>query len=149
MTSTLISGPRDNPQTHKLVYGAAQRSLLRHDNVFRVVVGHHPPSWTLEGDDADKAFSDRAVIQLFGHKHDSWLAKAGRGIRLVAGAVHPDRGEDHWEPRYYFIAVRLDADSRLHIRIYPRRWTREETCFMADFNQKGQDYREHVVEHIV
>lgn len=146
MTSTLISGPRDNQQTHKLVYGGAQRSLMRYDHLFRVVVGHHPPSWTLEGDDADRAFSSRAVIQLFGHKHESWFEKVGRGIRLIAGAVHPDRREINWDPRYSFIAVRLDPEGRLHIRVYPRRWTREETRFMGDFNSKGSDYREHVVE---
>lgn len=35
MTSTLISGPRDHEITHKVVYGGAQRMLLREDNVMR------------------------------------------------------------------------------------------------------------------
>jgi hypothetical protein len=146
MTSTLISGPRDHEQTHKLTYGAAQRSLIREDGIIRVVVGHHPPSWTLEGDDADRAFSDRAVIQLFGHKHENWFARVGRGIRIIAGAVHPQRQESNWEPRYSLVAVRLDDNERLHIRVYPRKWTREETMFMGDFDSKGRDYRDHVVD---
>src|SRR5262249_17890780 len=85
MTSTLLSGPRDHEQSHKMLYGAGQRTLLREDNVYRAVVGHHPPSWTIEGDDADKAFSDRALIQLFGHKHEHWYTPAGKGVRLIAG----------------------------------------------------------------
>jgi hypothetical protein len=146
MTSTFISGPKDNETNHKMLYGAGQRTLLRVDNVFRMVVGHHPPSWTIEGDVADRAFSDRAVLQLFGHKHDQWLQPAGRGLRVIAGAVHPAHSEFNWEPRYSLVALRLDADKRLHIRIFPRVWTREETMFMADFNSSGQDFRHHVAE---
>jgi len=147
MTSTLISGPRDDEQTYKMLYGAGQRSsLLRMDSVFRVVVGHHPPSWTLEGDDADKAFSDRASIQLFGHKHEQWFQRVGKSVRLIAGAVHPSRQESHWEPRYSLLAVRLDEQGRLLVRIYPRKWTREETMFIGDCDSQRRDFRDHVVE---
>jgi predicted MPP superfamily phosphohydrolase len=146
MTSTLISGPRDHAVTHRVVYGGAQRTLLRENNVYRLVVGHHPPSWTLEGDDADKCFSERAAIQLYGHKHDQWYAKAGKSIRLIAGAVHPERMESQWEPRYSFIAVRLDETGRLLTRVYPRKWSREETTFIGDFNSQGHDYRDSAIE---
>ena len=146
MNSTFISGRNDNEIDHKMLYGVAQRTLLREDNVFRVVVGHHPPSWTIEGDVADKAFSDRAILQLFGHKHDHWLQPAGRGLRVIAGAVHPAHNEFNWEPRYSLIALQLDADNRLRIKIFPRVWTREETMFMAHFNSRKQDFRDHVVE---
>jgi hypothetical protein len=146
MTSTLISGARDNEQTHKLVYGSAQRTLLRIDDIFRMVVGHHPPSWTMEADEADRIFAERSVIQLFGHKHESWFPRVGRGIRVVAGAVHPDRSEPHWEPRYSLIALRLGDDGRLHIRVFPRVWKREEQIFMADINSRRHDYRDHTVE---
>jgi hypothetical protein len=47
ISSTFISGPADDPDTGRMFYGGAQRQLLRHDGVHRVVVGHHPPSWTL------------------------------------------------------------------------------------------------------
>ena len=86
-TSTLISGPNDHAVTHKVVYGGAQRTLMRADRVIRVLVGHHPPSWTLEGDDADKAFGDRAAVQLFGHKHESWYQRQ-RGIRVIYSISH-------------------------------------------------------------
>jgi hypothetical protein len=144
MTSTLVSGPRDHVVTHKMVYGGAQRMLMRDDHVFRVIVGHHPPSWTLEGDDVDRVFTDRAAIQLFGHKHENWYQRS-RGIRVVAGAVHPERQESAWEPRYSALAVRLGDDGRLHTRVYPRRWSREETTFIPDYNSQGQDYRDHIV----
>jgi hypothetical protein len=116
-TSTLISGPNDHAVTHKVVYGGAQRIMMRVDNTFRMLVGHHPPSWTLEGDDADRAFGDRAAIQLFGHKHDVWYLPQ-RGIRIIAGAVHPDRGESGWEPRYSVLSVKLADDGNLNTRVY-------------------------------
>lgn len=144
MTSTLISGPKDNLVTHKVAYGGGQRTLLREDNVYRVVVGHHPPSWTLEGDDADRAFGDRAAVQLFGHKHEVWYQRL-RGIRVIAGAVHPERQESNWEPRYSILAIKLGDDRRLHTRVYPRRWSKEETTFIPDYNSKAQDYRDHIV----
>jgi hypothetical protein len=145
MTSTLISGPRDHEITHRVVYGGAQRTLLRHDNVIRIVVGHHPPSWTIEGDEADRNFSNRSAAQLYGHKHDQWFSRAGRGIRLIAGAVHPERGEPQWEPRYSSLAFRLNEQGNLFIRIYPRRWSREEMTFIGDYNSQGHDYRDHTV----
>jgi hypothetical protein len=145
MTSTLISGPRDNETTHKLVYGGAQRTLLREDKVWRMIVGHHPPSWTLEGDEADRVFSNRAAIQLFGHKHDQWFVRFDKGIRLIAGAVHPDRAEANWEPRYSLIGIRLEEAGDLAIRVYPRKWSREELIFCGDFNSKGEDFRDHTV----
>lgn len=145
MSSTLISGPRDHETTHKLVYGGAQRTLTREDRIWRLIVGHHPPSWTLEGDDADRVFSNRATIQLFGHKHDQWFSRYEKGIRLIAGAVHPDRAEAMWEPRYSMIALKLEGSGSLMIRVYPRRWSREELMFIGDFNSRGEDYRDHTV----
>jgi hypothetical protein len=144
VTSTLISGPKDHAVTHRVVYGGAQRTLMRSDNVFRMLVGHHPPSWTLEGDDADRAFADRAAIQLFGHKHETWY-QVQRGIRIIAGAVHPDRQESDWEPRYSILSAKLPEDGRLRTRVYPRRWSKEETTFIPDYNSHGHDFRDHIV----
>jgi len=145
VTSTLISGPRDDSQIHKVVYGGAQRTFLRRDSTVRVVAGHHPPSWTLEGDDADRSFSDRCIIQLFGHKHDQWITPCGRGLRLIAGALHPDRDEPAWEPRYSLLSFHVEENGRLLIRIYPRVWSREETLFKGDYNSRGRDYRDHTI----
>jgi hypothetical protein len=145
VTSTIISGPRDRADTHKVIYGAAQRILQRDDGIVRMVVGHHPPSWTIEGDDLDRAFSERSLIQLYGHKHDQWYAQAGRGIRIIAGAVHPDPTESNWEPRYSVVAIKLDSDGFLKTRVFPRKWSREEMTFIGDYNSQDHDYRDHTV----
>lgn len=142
VSSTLISGPLDNDKSHKLVYGGAQRVLMREDGIWRVIVGHHPPSWMLDGEEAERTFSRRAALQLFGHKHDQWIESPDNSFRLIAGALHPDRKEDNWDPRYSVIAIRRQADGKLHLRVYPRKWSKEEEMFIGDFNSRGENYRE-------
>jgi hypothetical protein len=146
ITTTFVSGPHDHVNTHKMVYGGAQLQLLREDNVRRAVVGHHPPSWTYEGDEADRILSTMSVLQLFGHKHEQWFARLGRGVRLIAGAMHPDRTESRWLPRYSLITIRIASDRQISFRIYPRRWSDEEMMFIGDFNSAGVDYRDYSAE---
>lgn len=145
MTSTLISSVRDHETTGKLVYGGAQRTLPRLDAVVRMVIGHHPASWTLEGDDADKAFIDRSSVQLFGHKHKQWPVKVADSLRIIAGAVHPERDGLSWDPRYNMLAVKVDQDRQLHARVYPRKWAEEFTTFIGDCDQERHDYRDYVL----
>ena len=68
-----------------------------------------------------------------------------RGIRIIAGAVHPDRHESDWEPSYSILSVKLLEDGRLYTRVYPRRWSKEETTFIPDYNSRGHDFRDHIV----
>jgi len=145
LTTTLLSGPHDDDQTHKMFYGSAQRIILRDDKVRHVVVGHHPPSWCFEGDDAERIWSARTVLQAFGHKHDQWIIPIGNSVRLIAGAFHPDRREPQWLPRYSAIAFTAQDQSHVALRIYPRRWSFEELSFIPDFNSQGVDYREYVL----
>ncbi len=143
ITSTLISGPRDNLTTHRMLYGGAQLQLLREDAVHRVIIGHHPPSWSIESDDADRIFGQMSVLQLFGHKHDQWISRTGGSIRVIAGAIHPDRLEPDWQPRYSVVALRATDERHLQFRIFPRRWSKEEIMFIGDYNSSGHDHRDY------
>lgn len=145
IATTLLSGPGDDLQTRKMLYGGAQRVILRETNVRYAIVGHHPPSWTIEGDAADQVFSTFTSLQIFGHKHEQWLTRVGDSVRLIAGAVHPSRLESNWLPRYAALTVTAIDGNALQLRIYPRRWSTEESKFMADFNSEGHDYRDYTV----
>lgn len=147
LTTTLISGPNDNETTHRMVYGGAQRQLLRHDNVWHALAGHHPPSWAFDMEEADRTFNVLSVLQLFGHKHDQWMERVGTSVRLVAGAVHPDRQEGNWDPRYAILSFRLASADRLVLRVFPRKWTKEERMFIGDCNSARQDYRDADFRH--
>jgi hypothetical protein len=145
IATNLLSSSRDNNQTHRMLYGGAQRAILREPNVRNVVVGHHPPSWTVESDMVDHEFSVLTSLQVFGHEHEQWLTQVGNSVRLIAGAVHPSRRESNWLPRYAAITVSALDGQNLSIRIYPRRWSTEELLFMGDFNSQGNDFRNYVV----
>lgn len=140
INSALISDENDNNEAHKLIYGAAQMSFIREDRVRYAVLGHHPPSWTFEGDDADQRFSTMTTLQLFGHKHSQWVVQIGQSVRLIAGAVHPSRQEAQWEPRYSVIALNA-VKGGVKVRVLPRRWSIEEQAFIADTNSRLSPYR--------
>lgn len=146
LTTTLLSGPEDDDQTHKMLYGSAQRTLLRHSGIRHIVIGHHPPSWSIEGDNADRTFSTIATVQGFGHTHDQWITASPTCVRVIAGAFHPDRAEPQWLPRYSALAFSVVDDRRLRFRVYPRRWTFESMQFMADFTPEGRIDREYVLD---
>jgi hypothetical protein len=148
ITTVLLSSFRDRHDTHKMMYGVAQRTVLRRPNVRYAIVGHHPTSWVIEGEAeaVDQVYSVLTSIQIFGHKHEQWLTTSGNSVRIVAGAVHPSRMEQNWIPRYSALAISAADDRHLALRIFPRRWSTEEITFIGDYNLAGQDYRDYVVE---
>lgn len=146
MSTTLISGPRDKVLPRNLAYGGAQKQFLRSGENRRVLVGHHPPSWTLDSDDAAQVFALRNLLQLFGHRHSQWIAKEANSVRIIAGAVHPDERELLWEPRYNIVALTVTAPTSLMVRVFPRKWSREEMIFAADRKSDGSIDREHTLE---
>jgi 3',5'-cyclic AMP phosphodiesterase CpdA len=146
ITTTLLSGLEDDHETHRMFYGGAQRTILRVRNVRYALVGHHPPSWTLEGDNADQIFSTLSFLQVFGHKHEQWQTRLGNSVRFIAGAVHPSRNEQNWDPRYAVIGISAIDERHLAIRIYPRVWSGEELMFIGDYNSMGHDYRDYTVD---
>lgn len=135
MTSICVSGVHDDDRANRMILGEIQCALQQESGVEYLTMAHHPPSWLLDQDDAQRYLNARARIQLYGHKHEQWIEPAGRGVRVVAGAVHPERTESNWIPRYNVLtlSVRRENNTRfLEVRVYPRRWSNEETCFIAD-----------------
>lgn len=143
LTTTILSNEHDDDDTNAktLLYGEAQRTLLRKDGMIRVVVGHHPPSWNLDGDLAAQAFTQRTVLQMFGHEHDQWIDPGENCIRIYSGAVHPSPEELNWVPRYNVIGISRRGLDCIDIHLIPRRWTRDFGRFMADFDPGAREYR--------
>lgn len=146
ITTTLISGPKDSATTGKMLYGSAQRTLQRIETTYYALVGHHPPGWALDGSEAERFISLRSLLHMFGHVHDQWIDKVGNSVRLISGAVQPSRDEPRWLPRYAIITISVISRTKLKLRIYPRRWSDEEICFIGDFNSHGRDYRNFTID---
>ena len=104
---------------------------------------HHPPDWLRDKDAVEDHLKTRVDIQLFGHKHSQRLDVINGKVRLVAGAMHPERGERDWIPIYNFLALSRRDSDRLGLRIYHRCWSQQDTKFVTWRDPTdGKDYRE-------
>jgi hypothetical protein len=123
MNSTLVSDEHDTDGAYKLVVGNFQLDLIRQDGVEHMILCHHPPQWLMDQDQADDLLNKRSRLQLFGHKHKQRMNRIDDSVRVVAGAVHPEKREPNWQPRYNFISIEVvgAGDTRsLCVKVYPR-----------------------------
>ncbi len=141
LTSALVSNDED--KRTQIVLGEAQVSVARAPGVFHVSLCHHPPDWLRDHDVVETHLKSKVHVQLFGHKHSQRLDVINGMVRLVAGAMHPERSEPGWLPTYNVLEIsRLDSD-RIGLRVFQRRWDQSDTKFVAwrDSNN-GKEYRE-------
>lgn len=149
INSCLISSEHDDDAENKLVVGTHQVSLTRDDGVAYVTLCHHPPQWIKDQEIMEQYLNQRAVVQLYGHKHKQKVERINDSIRVSSGAMHPDRREPNWEPRYNFITffISENGDSRtLEVEIFPRVWCKDDLCFKPDFDKKGSEGRFYPIE---
>jgi predicted MPP superfamily phosphohydrolase len=143
LNSTLISDDHDDDGANKLVVGEHQGVLQRADGVEYMILCHHPPQWLRDQDRIEDALDTRSRIQLFGHKHVQKLKPIGdTGLRISAGAVHPDRREPAWKPRYNWLQVAIqpgEAGCILEVTVYPRVWNDDK--FEPDYSSCGGQER--------
>lgn len=146
LNSALISDSRDQFENGKMVLGQYQCLLDQNPRFVNVAMCHHPPDWLRDCDDVEQTLNPRCVIQLFGHKHKYKLRLLDNNLlQIAAGAVHPSRNENGWEPRYNWIALGVhlpDGQRTLSVKVYPRIWLSDQQKFSADRNKcdDGQDY---------
>jgi hypothetical protein len=99
-------------------------------------VFHHPPDWLFDQDEVHKNLTNRAMIQLFGHKHLHQIERTENSLRIGAGAVHPSRKDKHWLPRYNWLSVsvrKMREQRLLEVDVYPRVWSEGKTRFVPDY----------------
>ena len=135
LNSTTISNECDDSGANKLILGAAQTLFLRQEGIEYVTLCHHPPQWLIDQDNVEEALSARVPVQLFGHKHVQRIDKINDSVRVTAGAMHPDREERAWTPRYNFLLFEVTgsgADRNLVVEVTPRIWNETERRFVAD-----------------
>lgn len=141
LTSALVSN--DDDMRTAIVLGSAQASVERAPGVLQITLCHHPPDWLRDHDAVEDHLKSKVHIQLFGHKHSQRLDVINGKVRLVAGAMHPERGEGGWLPTYNFLELSRRDGDRIGLRVYQRQWNQQDTNFVAwrDPNN-GRDHRE-------
>jgi 3',5'-cyclic AMP phosphodiesterase CpdA len=140
LNSTIVSNHMDQ-NVESIVLGRYQLPKRTSEGgVTNLVLCHHPPDWWSDDDALKDDFDVRAHIQLYGHKHRHVLRSVENSVRLVAGAVHPERVETGWRPRYNWLTVSVTGNGSqrtLDVKVYPRVWSETEPRFTADFNSCG------------
>jgi hypothetical protein len=144
LNSTIVSDESDD-ESKKVILGRFQIPQSG-EGIAHVSLCHHPPDWWLDEDVAEQTLNARASIQLFGHKHRQRLQKIENTLRLSAGAMHPDRTEANWTPRFNWLCVQVLGSGRhrrLLVSVYPRVWSDDDAKFIPDTNTcAGQTHRD-------
>lgn len=96
-----------------------------------LVLCHHPHPWLLDGNEANDHFRKQAHVVLSGHEHDNRCYMEGGSLRILAGAVHPSRGETPWEPGYNILKLSIETNSEriLIAEVEHRIWLDKEKRF--------------------
>lgn len=137
MNSALVSDEHDREdfEEGKLILSSFQTNFKRADDVVHLTMCHHPLDWLRDRNSVMGWFDTHARVQLFGHRHVQRIVQVGDNIRIAAGAMHPDRGEAGWEPRYNFINLEVIRDAlgrRLRVEVHPRVWNDTIKEFVLD-----------------
>ena len=135
LNSAVISDRNDDHEQRRLVLGLKQiHSIRRQPGDIHVSLCHHPPRWLLDRSDVEAFLNTRTTLQLFGHEHDRAIRRVDDSVQVFAGALHPQRDEEQWEPSYNLIEIGLSDHNRstqVQIRIWPRKWNAESTEFRS------------------
>jgi predicted MPP superfamily phosphohydrolase len=119
VNSALLSGPHDarEPSKSRLLLGPQMANLGRFDDTLVILVCHHPLAW-LRDRDRIQNLIERAHLQLFGHEHAADVQPLpGGGLRVHAGALHPQRSSDPWQPAYNVITLSVADTSAFPIAV--------------------------------
>lgn len=137
LNSALLSGPGDTKKS--LFLGTRAWTIVRRPGVEYLTICHHPPSWLLDGAEAERHLQARARIMLFGHEHNQRVAFARDHATLYAGAINPSRDEAPWKPGYNVIEVWVEGEGakrQLHVEIVAREW-QENPIQFRNHEDKG------------
>jgi calcineurin-like phosphoesterase family protein len=134
LNSTLVSNSFDDDAGNKLILGTRSAAAPNEEGVEYLTLCHHPPQWLRDQDEVEAYLDARVKIQLFGHKHRFRVDEGRRRVKVSAGAMHPDRREPKWQPRYNILSIGISRIEKrmLHVSISPRIWNDVEKIFTAE-----------------
>lgn len=145
INSTIISNADDHKEEYKseprkMRIGPHQIPKTEKKKIYMTVCHHPEDVWM---DDVQSLMDERAMIQLYGHKHVHTLDASKKRVRIGTGALQPDRGKEGWQPRYNFLSLMIE-DDQLKLRLYPRIWNDSKGWFEKDSKECDDrlDYKE-------
>lgn len=136
--------PPDDDNHNRLVVGRQQVQPPNADGITYLLMCHHPLDWLHDRDALRDGLKARIKVALFGHKHILRIERVEDTLMVMAGAVHPDRGEGGWQPRYNYLTLSVEGSGdhrQLIVEIWPRSWDDENKLFKAETDGRGADMR--------
>lgn len=136
--------PRDDENANRLVVGRQQTLPPNVDGVTYLLMCHHPLDWLHDRDAVKDNLKARTRVALFGHKHVQRVDHLDDTLIIMAGAVHPDRSEGSWQPRYNYLRLSVEeiaSERKLVVELWPRSWDDVNKVFRAEFDAKASDHR--------
>jgi hypothetical protein len=136
--------PPDDENQNRLVVGRQQTLPPVEDGVTYLLMCHHPLDWLHDRDAVKDNLKARTRVALFGHKHLLRIERVEDTLMVMAGAVHPDRSEVGWQPRYNYMRLSVPENTgerHLLVEIWPRSWDDENKVFKAETDGLGADRR--------
>jgi hypothetical protein len=143
LNSTFVSSEADKPGD--LFIDPACLQLSRARGVEHLVMCHHPYSWLRQGDELRDHLHSVARIHLFGHEHMNRVDLGRDWIRIDAGAAHPDRSEQSWEPGYNLIELEVlgaGVSRQLAVRAHIRVWQQRPGQFRAKMDGESDVFQQ-------
>lgn len=141
LNSALLSDGAD--ARPNLLLGDLQFTHFSHDPRYvNLVLCHHPQNWLIDDNEANDYFRTQAHILLSGHEHDTRCYNEGGCLRVRAGAIHPNRREDRWEPCYHVLRLSVDTSKGrdLVVQVETRVWRPKDKCFSKYVQGDGSDF---------
>ncbi|WP_162265505.1 metallophosphoesterase [Leptospira borgpetersenii] len=146
LNSTFVSSEHDKKEELFIDPGAFQ--ISKEPGVENLIIAHHPLNWIRDGGRLQSHFNDIAVLQLFGHEHNSRILLARDNVTVFAGAGHPDPYEEHSEPGYNLISLNVKGTGEireLEVSVYVRVWQQNPGKFRAK-EDRGRNFFYHCIK---
>ncbi|TMQ10646.1 MAG: hypothetical protein E6J91_25750, partial [Deltaproteobacteria bacterium] len=106
-----------------------------------MVLTHHPLHWLADEGEVGGWVKAHVHVHLSGHVHEAHAEQvisgaSGSFLRVVAGASHGDKNSmgapaSHG---YNVAAIVRGADGKLHLAVWPRRWSHKKKLFCSDID---------------
>lgn len=112
LTSTLLSGRNGANDGRGSLYLSPLQTIDPSPNVVNLTICHHPPDWLIDGDDVEDMLNERAMFQVFGHKHRQRIHEGATYVRWSAGSVNPSHADKQFEPGYNIIELNVAGEGR-------------------------------------
>lgn len=141
LNSALLSDAAD--ARPNLLLGELQFEHFRPDPRYvNVVLCHHPQNWLIDDNEANDYFRAQAHVLLSGHEHDTRCYNEGGCLRVRAGAIHPNRREERWEPCYHVLRISVDTSNgrELIVQVETRVWRAKDKRFAKYVQGDGSDF---------